>query len=269
MGKKSRYREIEQGEQIKWYQWEFLRRNSGYRRDYNAFQAKYVKWLEAKGYWYEDIGWQDEDRKFFWEVILPNIRQICLQWQLYDLHPPDWTFDELGRHVLETQGGGRRYIYLPMGTASGLSAYWDWDFSKEWIAKAAREVSPVVPDPQEEDHPGYLTLRLDVTRPLKELAEEARRAVRFQKRRYEAIVGKKKPDQAKRRRRLDQYATYLLVWDLRQEGRTFKEIAQKVYPTEYKAYQQTPRGYNPILQRVRDHYSQAKELIEQGYKELR
>jgi hypothetical protein len=38
---------------VRWYKWEFLRRNFEYRIDYSKFEKDHGKWFSRKGYWYD------------------------------------------------------------------------------------------------------------------------------------------------------------------------------------------------------------------------
>ena len=125
----------------------------------------------------------------------------------------------------------------------------------------------VVPSPivTEQDSNHYVSLRFDVTRPLRELVEDARRQLKHGKKNYERVSGKR----TEKRRRLDQYRLYLQVWDLRQQVVTFDQIAQRVFPVEYEGQlQNKTRAYLPVVQKVKDAFSRARQLIEGGYKEL-
>lgn len=106
------------------------------------------------------------------------------------------------------------------------------------------------------------------------------------------------------RMRFDEYETYLKVWDLRKEKKTFRKIAKEVFPKDYKkearkieavgkeidekerlfnklykkigidaaykkVYGKESKTSNKIIQRVIDSFNAAKKLIEGGYKEIR
>jgi hypothetical protein len=109
-----------------------------------------------------------------------------------------------------------------------------------------------------------LSLQIDVTRPPKELISEILSAIRLHRDKL-SRAGLLAVATKRARRRLDQYSVYIRVWDLRQNGRAFREIAQQIYPKEYPNH---PAPKNPIIQRVTDHFRRAKALIHGGYKEL-
>ena len=104
----------------------------------------------------------------------------------------------------------------------------------------------------------------DVTRSQKELLPYITKAIRLHRDKL-SRTGSVSGTKTRTRRRLDQYSVYLRVWDSRQAGRTFREIAQEIYPKEYPHH---PVPRNPIIQRVLDHFRRAEALIQGGYKEL-
>ena len=103
----------------------------------------------------------------------------------------------------------------------------------------------------------FVPYRFDVTQPLHEQLEAAKKRFGLARRRYENVFGKGRTPKSKKRRRLDLYDAYLRVWDLRLRGRPFAEIAEEVYPNEAGSQQ-----------RVWEHYQRAKALIEREYKKL-
>ena len=265
MGKKDRSVEIEDLEQVKWYQWEFLRRNPEYHRENEAFLARFGVWFHEKGFWYDrDAVYEGKDWKLFCKVIAPRARQICRKWRICDPFPPDWDFDQ--------QTGLHEYkpgltAYLPTGYSSERAAAC-WELPLETldhlVKKAAQEELEAVrlSDPDQEDFYRYVRSKLDVRRPLRELLEQVKKEVEFGKRRYEKFLlreGKEMPKtQSEKRRRLDTYQRYLQVWDLHQQGLTFARIAQQIYS-----------GQSEARQRVVDQYKRAGELIQGDYKDLR
>jgi hypothetical protein len=51
MGRKGRERQGRETEQVRYYQWEFLRRNTEYQREFDGFMSKFGKWFKVKGFW--------------------------------------------------------------------------------------------------------------------------------------------------------------------------------------------------------------------------
>jgi hypothetical protein len=281
MGRKGRERQFQEVQQLRYYQWEFLRRNPDYHRDYESFLGKFGTWFSTRGFWYErEKSYSDRDYIFYYTSICPALKDICAKWHICQPLPPDWEFDRTrGEHYYAPH----KFVCLPTGyTAEAAAALWNEGdieitglrndrseaFSRPFTIKpkkqidARKKTSPVrisILDPR------HLTLRLDVSRSQDELVGDVLRAVRFHRdrnRQFFVTLEKKQ----KSRRRVDQYDVDLKVWDMRKLGLSFPEIAKQVYPKEYGSY---PRRRNPLIQRVTDHYHRAEMLIVGGYKDLR
>jgi|HubBroStandDraft_6_1064221.scaffolds.fasta_scaffold01558_7 hypothetical protein len=276
MGKKNQTLEIRKLRQIHAFQWEFLRRNTGYRLDYDNLINQFGNWFREKGYWYEDDNWTDEEFVFFRNRVCPILTKICMKWQITEPVPPDWTFDVHGLH----RCGRSVRVYIPTDcTADRAGHLWNQGpvelinnlprpqpgepvrSAVRWLSAKPRRKTTAK---EKKDNPRFLHLKLDVTRTRAELIQQTLDSVQFHRKRYaqQLKVMERKPE---KRRRLDQYEVYLKVWDLRREGLHFHQIAKRLYPVEYESY---PKPNNPIIQRVTDHHSRAKQLIEGGYKEL-
>ena len=297
VGKEGRYREIEERERIAWYQWEFLRRNQEYRRDYELFMAEFGDWFRKKGLWYDkSVVYEGKDWEYFCSRVCPRAQQICEKWQITDPIPPDWEFDKrtsahpyeprfapssddvgsLGQVRRPKKEGSPRatkrkvrmvyYKTVPTGASPELiAACWnppqgtlrDLVEQEKRVVQAIRQRAS-----SKEELYRYVGVRFDVTQSLVGQLEQAKRQIQLARRRYETLLRRgeiRKPKtRVKRRRRFDLYDKYLKIWDLRQNGLTFDQIAEQVYPGEAVA-----------RQRVWDQYKRAKELICGAYKELR
>ncbi len=259
-------------QQLRWFQWEFLRRNPEYRRDFESLVKQFGSWLKKNGFWYErERARSDEDVLFAYNVIFPTIREICKKWQIAEPFSPDWQFDSRGLYEYAPS----RRVSLPTGyTAESCTLLWDYGpveavpdrSDRDAFVERFRSLRPrpaAKNSGRKSEDPKFLTLILDVTLPQHTLMEQTLAAIRFHRRKHPQFQNVHPP---RRRRRLDLYAVYLQVWDLRRSGSSFPRIASQIYPREYAAY---PNPKNPIVQRVMDHYRSAGKLIEGGYKDLR
>jgi len=86
---------------------------------------------------------------------------------------------------------------------------------------------------------------------------EIESAIREARREYKEKHGPLPRQELRPRRRTDQFKEYLQVWDLKQQGLSLSRIAERLHKGE------------TALDRVRDHYRRAKELIGGGYKALK
>jgi hypothetical protein len=272
MGKKGKERERREHQQIRWYQWEFLRRNPDYRKDHEEFMATFGPWFEERGFWYElqrgSAKYTDHDKLFYYNRVWPALEKLCGKWCISDPFPPDWKFDGFGYYAYAF----RRRVSLPTGFSSEDAAFiWHTDpvefvggkrhgpFTERFRLqnRPRKKDKPGVPDPR------FLVVRVDVTGADNELVARLMSEVRV--RRDQLLRAKSMSTKKATRRRLDQYSDYISVWDSRQSGKSFPEVARELFPKLYRRY---PARKNPIEQRVRDYFRRATALISGGYKEL-
>ena len=83
-------------------------------------------------------------------------------------------------------------------------------------------------------------------------------------------------DQRDERMRLDDYAEYLRIWDLHDQGKTVTQIAKEVYPDEYDnsarnaGKKKTHYDANEdLIYRIRKQLTAATKLIEGQYRKIR
>src|SRR5712692_7118161 len=109
MPRKGPFREQEETRQVKWYQWEFIRRNPQYRGDFRGFMDRFGPWFQERGFWYDRVEYQGEDQDYFFKVISPAEHEICRKWGINWLCPPDWSFPRSGSYLDKSDG----YEYKP------------------------------------------------------------------------------------------------------------------------------------------------------------
>ena len=284
MGRKPRLQEEREHHEVRWYQWEFLRRNPEYQRDYESFIKKFAPWFRRKGFWYDrTVTYSAEDWKCFTQKIGPLARRISKKWQIVAPFPPRWTFDKrtgvhyykpyrrarLGEKALQKlnrKGYELRLCkYLPTGySPEEAESLWTFpNYKKGDLPKEAeREIRRIRKRSMtEEGRYRYPGIQFDMARSSRELLRQARNAIKVNKAKYTHFVDASKKASTtspKRRRRLDMYDAYLEVWDLKQQRHSFRQIARRASEGQYYS-----------LQTVKDHYKAARKLIRGGYKELR
>src|SRR5712692_4214697 len=94
----------EEGRQVKWYKWEFLRRNPEYHHEFQGFMERFGSWFQQHGFWYDRVEYNGEDEQYFFKVISPCDEEIRRKWDISWLCPPDWSFPKFGSY-LEKDGG--------------------------------------------------------------------------------------------------------------------------------------------------------------------
>ena len=102
-------------------------------------------------------------------------------------------------------------------------------------------------------------MEIDVTESMKQILNHVERQVEFGKRIYEKKIGPiPKKSHPTRIKGAEDYSGYLRVWDLRQQGMTFKNIAA----LEFRKEMSWGSRLNPIVDRVRAQYRRACKLME-------
>lgn len=275
---KTQKKQLQEERQLRWFQWEFLRRNSEYRCELDALISQFGSWLKKKGFWYErDKDYSDQDLIFYFNKVVPAIMAICEKWCICQPLPPDWDFDQhTGLHYYRRGCA----VSLPTGyTAEAARALWDEGedeiiglapqksepFSQRFIVKKSSAIKPRMTKHATPSDRRYLTVTLDATKPMNELMDQLKRELRLHRLRN-AVSLPTGSHLGRSRRRFDQYGLYLRVWDLcEREGLQFPDIARQVFPKETSPYARLNKA---AIQKVRDHYRRAKELINGGYKEI-
>ena len=280
MGRKGREHRFRETQQVRYYQWEFLRRNPSYRHDYEVFIDKFGKWFSRRGFWYErEKNYSDRDCIFYYNSICPVLKEICARWHICQPLSPEWEFHrERGKHYYAPQ----KSVSLPTGyTAEEAAALWDSNgveivglshdrseaFSRPFITRSTKQQKTKTTRAKQSKvaDSRFLVLRIDASRSQEELLDDVVQALRLHRNRNPQFFGNSEKH-TRSRRRLDQYDIDLKVWDMRKAGLTFPEIAKQLYTLEYSSY---PPRKNPIVQRVADQYRRANKLIFGGYKDLR
>jgi hypothetical protein len=277
MTKKSITARRVESDRVVWYQWEFLRRNADYRADYAQLIRDFGKWFEDKGYWWDRSAFPywGEEWKYFCRHIAPRFEVISKKWLIERPISPDWNFSEYGLHR-----EGDLIICVPTGCTPAGRPSWELDEyipaeDNDPVRVAARleEAFAKIPDIIVEFSPRgrrYLRMEFDLSEPRQRNQERFEQELEIGMRLYKAWHGQDQAKDKKTRRRLADYESYLRVWDLRQQGRTFAQIAKQIFPLEYERYVRKGEGrLNPVTKRTRDHFLRAQELISGGYKQIR
>jgi hypothetical protein len=257
-------RYLNQGERLAWVRWECIRRTSEYQTDWKGFDAQFRRWFEENGYWWDNRApiYSDQSWFFFCSQVAPVAKAICERWKIVNPFPPTWKF---GRNCLKKERG----VTVVIPTLNGEGTQHAWNLKAIDPAQfpnrvdRAREASRGVQQRigrswTDTDHPRYLRLEIDLKEPLQQILEQVESKVDSAKRFYVRTIGPMHDKgEPLRIQDADDYATYLRVWDLRQEGKTFKEIATLLFPKEMSA----GNRLNPTVDRVRAQHKRACELM--------
>jgi hypothetical protein len=238
--------------QVAWYKWEFLRRNREYRADYKQFIDTFGSWFRRRGFWYEydrrQEKWSKVDEDYFYENIAPAIARLCKRWEIGNLFPPEWRFHK----KRGTRKIGSRELDPPTGIAPELN----WDFN---VMNELMEMGFTGTADSARRYQNLVLVEFDLNRPMKDLMWYAKYVLTRAVENYRTERAKLGLTAPSGRRRLEDYAVHLAVWDLKQRGKSVSDIAALKFSVE------TP---NTAVQKVRDHLKAAERLISGGYTEI-
>lgn len=201
------------------------------------------------------LGWKPREQAYFHRRIAPELDRLCKKWELQELYPPHWRFRK--------SDGTRR---TKTGVVS-LPTY----FTPTLLTSDPNQLRELI-ESGFTGHGGsgrrwlqHVLLEFDLTWPLKENLEYARRALKLANDSYnDELASQGMPPTKNSRRRLRDYDEHLLVWELKQKKKTALEIARILFPSSLDGV-----GHSATLQKVHDHYAAAQRLIAGGYKEIR
>jgi len=256
MPPKSPRQQAKESQLIAWYKWEFLRRNSEYRKDYEAFIDEFGGWFEKHGYWYDQTvqPWGRRNLRFFATRIAPKAKTICERWQIRDPFSPDWKFTPSSGFYHYKPG---YEVLLPTDWPKELAGE-EWDLS-DFLMFNETEFRKSLPVPRWPRAKHLAVLAFDLRRSLPFLLSEAEDRIRTRKRNYDRRHPQPSKIASPFRRRLDRYDDYLKVWDLRTHHREkYLYIGTVVFGSASR-----------VEQRAIDSFNQAQALISGGYKELK
>jgi hypothetical protein len=90
---------------VRHYRWEFLRRNSEYRRDVDQLVSDFGQYFPSKrAFWYPHA-----TEKELPEPLERRVYGLHLRWDILEILPYDWKFDSKGRFHYEPD----KYVELP------------------------------------------------------------------------------------------------------------------------------------------------------------
>jgi hypothetical protein len=245
--------------------WEFLRRSSGYKEDHAAFLARHAEFFSTHGlclsrtpnYKIETIAM----RRFLAEVA-EDIEITSEKWGLFHvLPPPEKSYPE----ITKERFGPRPYFFEPE-----RGVYWS-DLVNQKPDEVLSAMTEIIRENAEfrESRYRFQYVMIDVTQPVSRTLEWVKQYVSHGQDQYERNIGPLSSATPLKRARIDKFAKYLQVWDLRTEGMKFEQIAKIIYQAEYKGQRKLMgKRYLPVVQKVRDDYKRAAELINGGYQEI-
>lgn len=268
MGKSYRWERFGEDPRLRHYKWEFLRRNEEYQKDYAAFEERFSEWLQRNGGWVPRVS-KDEDPEawaFFRSQVVRPVGQILQRWGISDPVNPAQSFE------YPHGSGSESMLLLHFSKSSDFTTKDDIDtkFLEPELSEEEKEritdslLFPWDHAPQNPQELRFIKVRIDIAKTLDSIFERLERDIERARLRYRVQVGPL-PDFRKRQRiRLDQYDSYLKVWDLRMQDLTFEEIAFLLFPREME----NPAHRCAVTKRVRSQFQRARALIYGGYRQI-
>ena len=227
------------------WQWEFLRRNPRYIKAYRA-----VEWIKKRlekkaasgsgqntsfvvfgtSYWFTAAYFSGGRVVWKYNEWTGNEGEMAQGWYL-DLPSPEAASQEYKEKILR------------MRKPRAVVTWGEWSDEDETYY---------------EIHPPYaerkLNLVIDTRYDIQKIVAELKKILKDKK--------------LKQRQRFELYPDYLKVWDLREEGLTDSQIAQKLWPDDYAADGGRDSGTGDkgaLIQRVYDYESAAQRLIDNSF----
>jgi hypothetical protein len=227
------------------WQWEFLRRNPCYLKAYKA-----IHWLKKR---------LDKNTPQFHRGCFKAFGVYCsFTWVKIVTQYEDWRYVYEGwRYDAYTNDVASGLLYLPSPDSTAREY-------KERLLKKAGAVFEIDKSMQGEDSWDFWTpfqlkeheiaVMIDTRYGLSEIASELKEILEIRK--------------CNQRHRVRLYPDYLAVWDLRKEGLTDTQIAQRLWPDEYATNGGRDSGIGNkgyLIQRVYDYYDAIEKLIENSF----
>jgi hypothetical protein len=249
MEKQYRWAKVLNGDpRIDSYKWEFLRRNQEFQRDYAALANQFPEWIAEHGGLVGSDSTSDQGKlSFYREYVLPAASKITERWWVIGpVHP---TLSSIPNQVPPEVDPPS--FYNPHEVESG--SVW-----------AVTERFSHTPGPFTPRELRFLVTQIDIAQPLETIFAELEFWIENAKSRYRTYIGPLPSFRKRRRARLEEYDSYLRVWDLRMQGFTFERIAFQLFPREMR--NEGVRG--AMTKRVRSQFQRAKKLIEGEYRQI-
>ena len=235
------------------YKWEFLRRNEDYQLDYAAFANQFPEWVKGYGVGIpldrlKQSG--PEEWAFLHNKVYPAVWKLSERWYIRDLIDPLRSSNEASPFFYSESW--MREQHSEEGPESDEPPTWDY-------------FSHILGDaPHTPKGLRFIMVPIDIAQPIKRTFAALEVHIEIARSRYRLHIGPL-PDSRKRpRARLEEYGSYLMVWDLRRQNLTFEQIAFQLFPREMK----NMNSRSAMTKRMRSHFQRAQKLINGEYRQI-
>lgn len=253
MNKSKWLEKLNEEHRLRFYKWEFLRRNEEYQLDYAAFTNEFGEWMPLFARFPPRFEEKDnpEAWSFFHKHVDPAAWKITEKWHIFDPTDPAGPFD--GEEVCplflaEDNLRARRE------EEQGALESQKWDYFSRVLGDV-----PLTPKGLR-----FIQAQIDIAQPQEKIFEELQETIELARARYRHHFGPIADFRKRSRTRLEEYDSYLKVWDLRRQDLTFEQIAFQLFPKEMKNF----NTRNAMTKRVRSHFQRAQKLIDGEYRQI-
>ena len=220
--------------------WEFLRRNQEFQKDYAALENQFPEWIGEYG------GLISPGPSFYPEHMASAVHEISKRWWVMaPIHPSLSIPSQLPCDFDPPS------FYKPLEVESGSS----------W---AVTQYGSNVRGPFTARELRFPVFQIDIAQPLEMILAEVEFWIENSRLTYRSYIGPVPEFRRRRRARLEEYESYLKVWDLRVQGLTFEQIAFRLFPRQMK----NEDIRDAMTKRMRSQFLRAKKLIEGEYKQI-
>jgi len=244
MEQKYRWEKVLNGDpRIDGYKWEFLRRNQEFQRDYAAFASQFPEWITEYGGLISSTSINDPAAL---PIFHEHVSKISQRWWVMAPMDPSRSIPSQLPEDFDPPS-----FYKPLEVESGSS----------W---AVTQYGSNVRGPFTARELRFPVFQIDIAQPLEMILAEVEFWIENSKLTYRSYIGPVPEFRRRRRARLEEYESYLKVWDLRVQGLTFEQIAFRLFPRQMK----NEDVRDAMTKRMRSQFLRAEKLIEGEYKQI-
>ena len=253
MVKGSRWEELVGDRRIHQYKWEFLRRNEEYQSDYTTFEERFAGWIQMYEGWIPPGFVKEDDPEewsFFQSQVEPAVWKITERWYIRDPTDPTRSYLEaLPFFFSEAQ-------VRKKGDEEDLESHEPptWDYFSHILGDAPNTPKGL----------RFIQAPIDITEPNERIFAHLAVRIEIARARYKVHIGPLPDSRRRPRTRLEEYDSYLKVWDLRKQDLTFEQIAFRLFPLEME----NVAFRSAVTKRVRSQFQRAQKLIDGDYRQI-
>jgi hypothetical protein len=258
MIKKAR-REFLAKRRLRHFKWEFLRRNREYQLEFAQFKKRFPEWVAERGLPVSPpVATNPEAVSFFKDQVEPAIDRITKRWCIVDPADPS-----LSSNPAQSESWMIMPSFLsPEQVNDEQNPALFQPTVLDCSSRSNRSSSSDSPHNRMELR--FVKFQIDIAQPLESIFTALEDEIETAKFWYRVHVGELPEFRKRPRARIQEYESYLKVWDLRAQGHTFEQIAFMLFRKEMKS----SASRSAATKRVRTHFERAQKLINGEYRQI-